>query len=98
MSKLKKLAEDILLTSSVLPQPQQSCEKIEVFNAFESYENYDCEDVIRRKEVLNASLQNNILSHDFNISLNSEELLRMKEYIEVRQSIAESCEVMNSLK
>ncbi len=41
-------------------------------------------------------MQNNILSHDFNIPLNSEELLSTEEYIKVRYNIAESCEVMNS--
>ncbi len=86
------------MTLSALPQPQQSREEIEVFNAFESCENYDCEDVIRRGEVLNAPLQNDILSHNFNIPLNSKELLRTEEYIEVWQSTAESCEVMNSLE
>ena len=83
-------------TSSSLPQPQQSHEEIEVFNAFESCENYDCEDVIRRGEVSNAPLQNDIVSHELNIPLNNEEWQRTEEYIEVRQSTAEFSEVMNS--
>ena len=86
----------ILLALLALSQPQQSCEEIEIFNAFESCENYNCDNVIRREKVLNTPLQNDILSHDFNISLNSEELLSMKEYIEVWHNTAESCEVINS--
>ncbi len=81
-----------------LSQPQQSREEIEIFNAFESCENYNCDNVIRREKVLNTPLQNDILSHDFNIPLNSEELLRTEEYIEVWQSTTECCEVMNSPK
>jgi hypothetical protein len=85
-----------LSTSSSLPQPQQSHEEIEIFNVFESCENYDCEDVIRRGEVLNAPLQNDIVSHGLNIPLNIEERQGTEEYIEVRQSTAEFSKVMNS--